>query len=423
MRSYDNLTVALNLARHEYLCAPTDPAEPSMDELRTKSYTGDQTLVCALCYAGIGAPPATRVPVVVKGRIGGQRRPHFAHPPGRGPAGGRHEPESVWHLMSKMSLTAWARTQPGVVDVGTEVWLPNRTRRADVRVVFDDGSQVGLEAQGYRMPDADWIRRHRDYEREGVVDVWLWHPQSPTAWIVLGSTGHPQQLWTLDPWAGAVTVMVGAPHRNQLGESDHDIDLRVQHLPPCVGDELVPHKYPLAQLVLTPHGISIPAELQAQLAEQQDQQRRCIKTVEKVLARLHSRQHPPTNTPQAPASTLPTAQTTDRGNPCPTQETVDTAAQVHLRWITLQNALHAAGHIIDYHDAPNMPLPRTKPRTVRCTGCGQAFPPDLDPGAIERCQPSQSEVERQLGVGTAGYLGFSAGRSNQPRGGLIRRGA
>ncbi|MFG1796663.1 competence protein CoiA family protein [Nocardia sp. NPDC049149] len=423
MRSYDNLTVALDLARHEYLCAPTNPAEPSMDELRTKSYTGDQTLVCALCYAGIGAPPATRVPVVVKGRIGGERRPHFAHPPGMGPAGGQHEPESVWHLMSKMSLAVWARMQPGVVDVGTEVWLPNRARRADVRVRFNDGSQVGLEAQGYRITDADWISRHRDYERDGVVDVWLWHPDIPTAWSVLTSTGHPQQLWTLDPLHEAVTVMVGAPHRNRLAASDHDIAQQVQHLPPCLGDELVPYTYPLSQLVLTRQGISIPTELLHQLAEEQDQARRRRQTVEEVLDRLRSRQHPPTDSSPAPGSTPPTTHAADRGNHCPTAETLDPAAHAHLRWITLQNALHAAGHIIDYRDAPSLLLPRTKPRAVRCTGCGQVFAPDLDPGAIEPCSPPQSAVERRLDVGATGYLEFSASRSSQPRGGLIRRGA
>ncbi|PXX60404.1 competence protein CoiA-like protein [Nocardia tenerifensis] len=390
MRSYDNLTVALDLARHEYLCAPTDPADPRMAEVRAKSYAGDQTLVCALCYAGIGAPPASRAAAVVKGRVGGARRPHFAHPPGQGPAGGQHDPDSEWHLMSKMSLAAWARTQPGVVDVGTEVWLPNRRRRADVRVRFDDGSQVGLEAQGYRMPDADWIRRHRDYAREGVVDVWLWHPQSPTAWIVLGSAEPAQQLWTLDPWKEVVTVMVGAPHRHQFGASDHDIDMRVQHLPPCVGDELVAHQYPLTQLELTPHGISIPAELQSQLAGQQEQQRRHIQTVEKVLDRLRSRQRRPTSTPQAPASTPPTVQATDREKPCAAQNIFDTAAQKHLKWIALQNALHAAGHIIDYRDAPSLPLPRTKPRPAHCTGCRQAFPAELDPRTVQRCQPSKS---------------------------------
>lgn len=99
-----NLTVALDTVGHQYVCAPTDPADPAMDALRAGSYRGDQTLVCALCYAGVDAAPGIRVPLVVKGRIGGVRRPHFAHPPGRGPVGGQHEPESVWHLASKETL-------------------------------------------------------------------------------------------------------------------------------------------------------------------------------------------------------------------------------------------------------------------------------------------------------------------------------
>ncbi len=156
VRSYNNLTVALDTVRHQYVCAPTDPADPGMNQLRRASCSGDRTLVCALCYAGISAAPGTRVPVVVKGRIRGDRRPHFAHPPGRGPAGGGHEPESVWHLASKASLEPWARTQPGVIDVRNEVWLPTRERRCDVRVVFADGSYVAVEGA---------LREHSAYVR------------------------------------------------------------------------------------------------------------------------------------------------------------------------------------------------------------------------------------------------------------------
>ncbi|MET8875732.1 hypothetical protein [Nocardia sp. NPDC004604] len=65
VRSY-NLTVALDTVRHQYICAPTDPADSRMNQLRRASYSGDRTLVCALCYAGVGATPGTRVPVVVK---------------------------------------------------------------------------------------------------------------------------------------------------------------------------------------------------------------------------------------------------------------------------------------------------------------------------------------------------------------------
>ncbi|MGF6888061.1 hypothetical protein ABIA39_006574 [Nocardia sp. GAS34] len=107
-----------------------------MRQLRAKGYSGDRSLVCALCYAGVDATSGAIVPVVVRGRIGGDRRPQFAHPPRLGPTGGLHAPESVWHLASKAILTAWARTQPGVIEVRNEVWLPHCQRRCDVRVYW-----------------------------------------------------------------------------------------------------------------------------------------------------------------------------------------------------------------------------------------------------------------------------------------------
>ncbi|KAA8880389.1 hypothetical protein F3087_41700 [Nocardia colli] len=81
-----------------------------------------------------------------EGRIGGIRRPHFARPAGCGPLGGAHDPESVWHLISKTVLAEWSGTQPSVIDVRTEVWLPSRKRRSDVQVVFADVHRAALEA-------------------------------------------------------------------------------------------------------------------------------------------------------------------------------------------------------------------------------------------------------------------------------------
>ncbi|MFF2556787.1 competence protein CoiA family protein [Nocardia sp. NPDC058058] len=230
--SSNHLFVALDLARGEYVCAPNDPADPRMDELRAIGYRGAQMLICAPCYAGIGAPPGTRIPVVVKGRIGGERRPHFAHPPGRQPTRGEHEPESIWHLASKMTVAEWARTQPSVVNVHTEVWLPNRTRRCDVRVMFSDGQQLALEVQYSPLSDTAWNQRHQDYQHNGVSDVWLWHPDSAIPWMVLSGTDRRHQLWMFDPWNELITLMVGAPHTSERLASGDDVVRHVQHLPP-----------------------------------------------------------------------------------------------------------------------------------------------------------------------------------------------
>ena len=99
--------------------------------------SGRRTLVCALCHAGTDAEPGTRVPLVVRGREGGLRRPHFAHPPGQAPVGGHH-PESVWHLSAKVVLADWARRQPDVINVAVERFTPDRARRSDVRIRFRD---------------------------------------------------------------------------------------------------------------------------------------------------------------------------------------------------------------------------------------------------------------------------------------------
>ncbi|MBF6332415.1 competence protein CoiA family protein [Nocardia transvalensis] len=426
MGTSNNLTVALDVVHHQYVCAPADPAHPLMDELRAKSCSGDQTLVCALCYAGVGAPPGTWVPVVVRGRIGGEKRPHFAHPAGQGPAGGTHEPESMWHLASKMALEAWARAQPSVVDVHSEVWLPNRERRCDVRVTFADGSQIALEAQGYRMTDAEWTNRHRDYQQNGVTDVWLWHPNSPIPWIVLSDTEHPQQLWTFDPWERAATLMVGAPHQRQGISTECNIFHRVEHLPPCIGDELHPYRFSLPDLTLTPTGIEIPTGLQTRLEVALEQEQRCAKAIENERNRALLLPSPPPGLSIVSTPSRPTPRADEK--PVPGPKPLDPAARAQLDWLTLQNAVMAAGHVIDCHDAPSLPLPPARPRAVRCTLCSVVFTPNLSPGSVARCGHHEADrdlraVEPAVRVGRAGYLGISAGPTDLSKGGAIRRGA
>ncbi|WP_162958817.1 competence protein CoiA family protein [Nocardia yunnanensis] len=396
--SSNHLFVALDLARGEYVCAPIDPADPCMDELRASGNLGARVLICALCYAGVGALPGTRIPVVVKGRIGGERRPHFAHPPGQQPTGRRHAPESIWHLASKMTLVTWARTQPCVVDVRTEVWLPNRERRCDVRVTFSDGHQLTLEVQSSPLSDTAWNQRHQDYHCNGVGDVWLWHPDSSIPWMVLRSNDRQQQLWILDPWKGSITLMVGAPHNGQLLASGDDALRHVQHLPPCVGDKLVPYEFPLRDLVLTPQGIVIPPELEKQLADRPEQHEHRVQIVENLISGWSAPQSSTTASAPAPPGSQSRPPAIDNEAPVPAQQSLDGAAQAHLNWIILQNALHAAGHVIDYHDAPQLRLPPTKPRVVRCTRCGELCPPNVAPESVQTCRPGKdSPVDRPAG--------------------------
>lgn len=331
----------------------------------------------------------------------------------------------MWHLASKVSLEAWARTQPGVIDVRTEVWLLSRARRCDIRVVFADGSHVAVEAQSYRLTDAEWTARHDDYRRNGVVDVWLWHPDSPIPGVVLGETEPPQQLWTFDPQVASATLMVGAPHHHQPFSGDCDAAYRVQHLPPCVGDDLVLHEFPLSDLILTPEGITVPEGLTRRLAEEQEQERLRARAAEDE--RVQARPLPSL----APRLTIvPTnvGSTSTVNKTAAPSEFRAPAASAQLDWLVLQNALMAAGHDIEYRDAPNLPLPRTSPRPVRCVICGDLFPPDLHPAAVPKCHPQGSDrvvrtIEPTVRVGHAGYREISATPSDPPSGEAIRRGA
>jgi hypothetical protein len=228
---------------------------PSVDYWYDRGYSGRRTLVCALCYAGIDAEPSTRVPLVVRGRTHGLRRPHFAHPPGQAPVGGHH-PESVWHLSAKAALAAWAGRQPGVADVAVERWTPDRARRCDVRVRFHGGRQVALEVQATPLTDREWSARHADYQRQGITDVWLWRPGTHPHWVVVA---HGQPLWELDPGKERTYLLLGAAHdRPARWWTGEDLHLYAQHVPPCVGDTLLRRELPLSTIGLTAGGLVIP---------------------------------------------------------------------------------------------------------------------------------------------------------------------
>lgn len=236
--------------------------DASLDHWHALGYNGRRTLVCALCYEGIDAEPGTRVPLLVRGRLGGLRRPHFAHPPGRAPAGG-HGAESVWHLTAKATVATWARAQLDVMDVDTERWTPDGSRRSDVRVRFRDGSTVALEVQASPLSDQHWKRRHADYQRQGITDVWLWRPSEQTHGIVIV---YGQDLWELDLDKDHAVVLVGAPHPKPMWWwTDTDLRMYAPHLPACVEDEFVRYEVSLSRLRLTAEGPVLPDEVHHEL--------------------------------------------------------------------------------------------------------------------------------------------------------------
>ncbi len=381
MGSTQLLTVALDVPQGTYVRAPENSRDPRVPELRSKGYSGDQTLVCALCYA----EKNELVPLIVRSRLGGSRRPHFAHPAGSGPSNGQHSAESVWHLTSKAVLAEWARVQPGVIDVRNEAWLPDHQRRADVRIVFEDGQQLALEVQASPLTDQEWLRRHNDYRRNGIIDLWIWHPELATNWGPPAAPDGAQQLWTMDPDRRSLSLMVAKPHTSTSSQAapEEDVAHHVRHLPPCIGDELVPHALTLDELDLTSDGIPIPGVLRRALAAELQNER-------EHRARLHHAQPKPTR--PIPPSAVVTA-STPRHSSTTTQSVspppVDSAALSQSAWLQLQNAFMAAGHSFDYRDAPRLRLPRAR-RTVPCLACGLILSPTTRADEVSPCMPDES---------------------------------
>jgi len=387
--SSSRLVVALDLAREQYVFAPTDRADPRVLELKAKGVVGDRTLVCAACYTDHGLA----VPVVVRSRQGGFRRPHFAHPPGCAPVGGEHRPETLWHLNGKRLLAQWARRQPGVVDVRTEVWLPGGERRSDVRVVFTDGRQVALEVQNGPLTDDEWTNRHEDYRRNDVVDVWLWCSDSRTHWIVVSDPDSGQQLWMLDPDEESATLMVGARHRAGLsGIPADDIDHRVPHLPPCVEDRLLPFRFRLEELELTPLGITIPPVVTRLIARARRREQ------ELVQARRNQTRVPeyPVTSSSAPVQPARAVPRRAQQASVATQPARSAEGEAQLRWLQLQSAFMDAGHVPLYQDSPQLRRPGNR-QHVQCGRCWMVLVAHLDPTSLPQCSPGGGDRSEESG--------------------------
>ncbi|MEV8312393.1 competence protein CoiA family protein [Streptomyces flavidovirens] len=241
-------------------------AEQPPEYWKQRGFGGTGSLVCFYCFHGFEAARGTRVPLLTRGRLGGKVRMHFAHPPGKAPAGGHH-PETVWHITTKHALANWARGRVGVAGVRLEQWTPDRNRRADVAVRLDDGTQVALEAQRMLMTDDAWRARHRDYVRAGVVDVWFWRPRVHFPHVVLDE-GLP--VWFYTPSSGKVWTAFGQPHvRVHQWWKAQNLSVFGVHHPPCALDELERQALPLRELGLGRFGAVLPEHLQKALQESQ----------------------------------------------------------------------------------------------------------------------------------------------------------
>jgi hypothetical protein len=231
-------------------------------EWREKGRNGDQTLVCLACYQGADLPGGPQVVALVpRGRVGGTRCRHFAHPPGMAPPGGRHTPESLQHADGKQALRSWAANQGFTARV--EAWTADGRRRSDVEVILPGNLRVAIELQCTEISDAEWIARHEDYVHAGITDVWLWYRHIGVPRVVFR---YGQPGWRFDLEAGKLGLHYAQPDPAAVATASQVRDCGLVHSPPCPGDRVATLWIPLETARLTWHGIELPADRAAELA-------------------------------------------------------------------------------------------------------------------------------------------------------------
>lgn len=230
-------------------------------EWRKKGHNGDQTLVCLACYQGADLPDGPQIVALVpKGKEGGARCRHFAHPPGMTPPHGRHNPESLEHARGKQVLRGWAMDQGFTARV--EAWTVGGRRRSDVEVILPGVARVAIELQCSEITDAEWLDRHEDYVRAGITDVWLW---GPGIWIPRIVFRYGQPGWRFDLQAGKLALIYAYPDPAAVTAASTAPECAIVHSPPCPGDRLGLLPMPLASARLGPDGIEPSAEATAEL--------------------------------------------------------------------------------------------------------------------------------------------------------------
>lgn len=98
----------------------------------------------------------------------GSKRDHFAHL-----SGGGHGPETLFHYTAKALIGTWARQRYPEAAVSVDLQTVESGRQPDVLVEFDGKRRFAFEIQYAGLTEDGWRRRHADYKRDGVVDVWL----------------------------------------------------------------------------------------------------------------------------------------------------------------------------------------------------------------------------------------------------------
>jgi Competence protein CoiA-like family len=230
-------------------------------EWKPKGHNGDGTLVCLECYLGADRPDGPRtVPLVPRGKVGGARQPHFAHPPGMAPPGGHHSSESAWHSQTKRRLERWAVAQGAAARI--EARTADGRRRTDVSVTLPGGPTLAVEVQFSSITDAEIHARGEDYLRAGSIVVWVWRDSPPH---VLYESGKPGWVYDLD--LDRIGLVCGKAHPGRTGDADGGRTLST-HWPPCSSDATTVRWMPLADLRLTANGLCASEQVLTRLAEE-----------------------------------------------------------------------------------------------------------------------------------------------------------
>jgi hypothetical protein len=158
-------------------------------------------------------------------------------------------------------MRRWAAGQGAAARI--EAYTPDRRRRSDVAITLSDGRQVAIEVQLGAVNDAEWLARHQDYARAGIVDVWLWHEAS---WVprVMFDVGQPG--WILDLVEDRLGLLYAQP--GSVSDELHpgSLGCREVHWPPCPGDQTDTLWMPLGSAQLSHDGIRPSPEGSAEVA-------------------------------------------------------------------------------------------------------------------------------------------------------------
>jgi hypothetical protein len=249
----------------------------TMPEWHAIGYGGTRRLVCYLCWRGVDAAPGTEVALVPRGRIGGKKRAHFAHPPGAGVHDSPAAKETIWHLGMKHRLAGWANGLANVVEAVAERWAPDGKRRADVSVLLADGSQLALEVQSRILTDRGWGARHADYAANGITDVWFMRPGAETPYV-LHELGVPTFTVNDD---SSVAVQLGQAHARTDTWWTGDLAKLAVHHPPCAGDSIEYMRLPLDTLGLDAHGLVVASAIAQRVAKDLAEVQRAAETAKR----------------------------------------------------------------------------------------------------------------------------------------------